>query len=140
MTTCTDPLTGVVAFTAGGDHSLALLSDDSEPKDSILPDFGQILPNVVLVGTMPGMQDRDIIDQVALSTGLSTGVATRVVEDVIAFYREPAEGYVRRRHAELQAYGKKNQEIFPTIAGELGRRLVAAPSLTERQLRRIVYG
>ena len=138
-----DDLTGVVAFIVGGDNSLALLPDDAArtaEKTQSCPISGRFLPNVVLVGTMPGMQDRDIIDQVALSTGLSTGVATRVVEDVIAFYREPAEGYVRRRHAELQAYGKKNQEIFPTIAGELGRRLVAAPSLTERQLRRIVYG
>jgi len=47
---------------------------------------------------------------------------------------------VRRRHAELQGEGRKNPEIFPLIAAELRGRLVAAPVLSERQLRRIVYG
>ncbi len=87
-----------------------------------------------------GVRDADIIERVAASTGLSPGVAARVVEDVLAFYRLPAEQYVRRRHAELQAEGKKNPEIFPLIAAELRGRLVAAPDLSERQLRRIVYG
>jgi hypothetical protein len=89
---------------------------------------------------MGGMQDSEIVDHVASSTGLPVGVAARVVEDVVAFYREPVEDYVRRRHSELKVYGKKNPEIFATIAGELAPRLVAAPTLSERQLRRIVYG
>jgi hypothetical protein len=86
------------------------------------------------------VDDADIIDRVASSTGLPTGVAARVVDDVVAFYREDVESYVRRRHARLQAYGMKNPEIFATIADELTRRVVAAPPLTQRQLRRIVYG
>ncbi|MFI7673776.1 hypothetical protein [Actinophytocola sp. NPDC049390] len=89
---------------------------------------------------MSGVRDADLIERVASSTGLSPNVAARVVEDVLAFYRLPAEQYVRRRHAELQAEGKKNPEIFPVIAAELRGRLVAAPVLSERQLRRIVYG
>jgi hypothetical protein len=40
----------------------------------------------------------------------------------------------------LRSNGKRNSEIFALIAGELGDRLVAAPELSERQLRRIVYG
>lgn len=86
------------------------------------------------------VQDADIVDRVAASTGLPPAVAARVVDDVLAFYRLPAEQYVRRRHAELQVEGRKNPEIFPLIAAELRRRLVAAPDLSERQLRRIVYG
>ncbi len=87
-----------------------------------------------------GVQDADIIDRVALSTGLPPNVAARVVGDILGFYREPVEHYVRRRHTELQAAGRKNPEILPLIADELRRRLVAAPDLSERQLRRIVYG
>ena len=34
----------------------------------------------------------------------------------------------------------KNPQIFGQIAAELDRRVVAAPPLSERQLRRIVYG
>ena len=50
------------------------------------------------------------------------------------------EDYVRLRHASLKTYGAKNPEIFLRIAEELAERVVAAPELSERQLRRIVYG
>jgi hypothetical protein len=86
------------------------------------------------------VHDRDLIDRVAASAGLSPAEAGRVIEDVLAWYREPVEDYVRRRHAHYKLYGHRNSEIFTLIAGELAGRLVAAPSLTERQLRRIVYG
>ena len=86
------------------------------------------------------MHDRELIDRVAASAGLSPAEAGRVIEDVLAWYREPVEDFVRRRHAHHKLYGRRNPEIFALIADELGGRLVAAPSLTERQLRRIVYG
>ena len=71
---------------------------------------------------------------------LEPAEAARVVEDVIAFHAEPLEGYVRRRHAELKTYGLRNPEIFARLAEELAHRVVAAPELSERQLRRIIYG
>ena len=86
------------------------------------------------------MIDPELVQRVAVSTGLSAAEAARVVDDVLAFHREPVEEYVRRRHAHLKTYGAKNAEIFAVIAGELPGRLVAAPELSERQLRRIVYG
>ena len=86
------------------------------------------------------VHDRDLIDRVAATAGLTPAEAARVIEDVLAWYREPVEDYVRRRHAHHQLYGRRNPEIFALIADELAGRLVAAPSLTERQLRRIVYG
>jgi hypothetical protein len=49
------------------------------------------------------------------------------------------EEFVRRRHAELRTYGAKHAEIFARIATELQDRVVAAPPLSERQLRRIIY-
>lgn len=84
--------------------------------------------------------DPDLVDRIATSTGLSCAEAVRVVEDVIAFHAESVEDYVRRRHAHLKTYGAKNTEIFARIAEELADRVVAAPQLTERQLRRLVYG
>ena len=81
-----------------------------------------------------------LVERVASSTGLTPAEAQRVVEDVIAFHREPVETYVRRRHAELKTFGAKNPEIFARIAGELATRVVAPPELSERQLRRIIYG
>mgnify|MGYP003529913892 CR=1 FL=1 len=63
-----------------------------------------------------------------------------VVDDVLAWYREPVEEYVRRRHAHFQLHGVRNPEAFRLIAGELRERLVAPPELSERQLRRMIYG
>lgn len=82
----------------------------------------------------------DLVAHVAATTGLTPAEATRVIGDVVAYFATPVEEVVRRRHAELQTYGAKNPEIFAQIAAELESRVVAAPRLTERQLRRIVYG
>ena len=84
--------------------------------------------------------DQNLVDHVVASTGLAPGEAARVVEDVVAYYAEPVEEFVRRRHHHLKTFGAKNPEIFGRISEELADRVVAAPELSERQLRRIVYG
>ncbi|GAA3210660.1 hypothetical protein GCM10010468_28770 [Actinocorallia longicatena] len=71
---------------------------------------------------------------------MSRGEAARVVADVLAYFGEPVEEYVRRRHAEMQARGLTNDEIFKRVGAELAARRVAPPGLSARQLRRIVYG
>ncbi|MFI0421743.1 hypothetical protein [Spongiactinospora sp. 9N601] len=85
-------------------------------------------------------QHEDLIAHLTRTSPLGRGEAARVVADVLAFFSEPVEEFVRRRHAELKARGLTNEEIFPRIAGELPQRRVAAPKLSVRQLRRIVYG
>ncbi|MGW7819161.1 hypothetical protein ACWGLF_13675 [Streptomyces puniciscabiei] len=82
----------------------------------------------------------ELVDHLARSTPLSRGEALRVIQDVLAFFDESTEDYVRRRHRELQAQGLVNAEIFEQIAADLRYRAVAPPELTLRQLRRIVYG
>ncbi|HEU5037041.1 MAG TPA: hypothetical protein VFT70_08545 [Nocardioides sp.] len=89
---------------------------------------------------MPLAPDPALVERIAASTGLAPAEAARVVEDVVAFYAEPVEDYVRRRHAHLKTYGARNDDIFARIAEELAARVVAAPRLTERQLRRMIYG
>ncbi len=84
--------------------------------------------------------DPALVARLVESTGLTAVEAARVIDDVVAFHAEPVEAYVRRRHAELKTYGARNDAIFTRIAGELAERVVASPKLTERQLRRIVYG
>jgi hypothetical protein len=87
-----------------------------------------------------GAVDPELFDRLAGSAGLTAAEAARVVQDVMAWYREPVEDYVRRRHAHHHLYGRRNPEIFELIAAELAGRVVAAPALSQRQLRRIVYG
>ncbi|WP_084958120.1 hypothetical protein [Thermoactinospora rubra] len=82
----------------------------------------------------------DLIAHLTRTSPLGPGEAARVVADVLAYFSEPVEEFVRRRHRELKARGLTNDEIFPRIAAELPARRVAAPPLTLRQLRRIVYG
>lgn len=84
--------------------------------------------------------DQQLVRHVAGSTGLPVPVAERVIADVIAYYRETTEEFVRRRHGELQQRGRKNSEIWQVITVELAERPVGAGELTERQLRRIIYG
>lgn len=86
------------------------------------------------------MPDPALVAHVVATTSLTPGEAARVVDDVIAFHAQTVEAYVRARHAHLKTYGAKNPEIFARIAEELRERVVAAPELSERQLRRIVYG
>ena len=82
----------------------------------------------------------DLVRHVAASTGLPEATAGRVVADVAAYFAEGVEEYVRRRHGEMRAMHWKNDNIWPQIAAELGTRRFGAPKLSERQLRRIVYG
>jgi hypothetical protein len=84
--------------------------------------------------------DPDLVDRLVTSTGLTAAEAVRVIEDVVAFHAEPVEDYVRRRHANLKTFGARNDEIFGVLRDELRDRVVAAPELTERQLRRMIYG
>lgn len=82
----------------------------------------------------------ELVDHLARSTPLSKGEALRVVLDVLAYFDETIEDYVRRRHRELQGQGLVNAAIFERIEADLKYRAVAPPRLTLRQLRRIVYG
>lgn len=88
----------------------------------------------------PRHPHEDLIDHLTRTTALGRGEAARVVADVLAYFSETVEEFVRRRHAELRARGLTNDVIFKRIAAELAGRRVAAPELSLRQLRRIVYG
>lgn len=63
-----------------------------------------------------------------------------MVLDVLAYFDETTEEFVRRRHRELQSHGLRNEEIFERIRHEMPHRAVAPPDLSSRQLRRLVYG
>ncbi|MGW2344009.1 hypothetical protein [Streptomyces sp. NPDC001661] len=82
----------------------------------------------------------DLIDHLTRSTALTRGEALRVIQDVLAYFDESTEDYVRRRHRELQGQGLVNAEIFERILADLRYRAVSPPELSLRQLRRIVYG
>ncbi|MFB7651110.1 MULTISPECIES: hypothetical protein [unclassified Streptomyces] len=82
----------------------------------------------------------ELVDHLTRSTPLNRGEALRVIQDVLAYFDETTEEFVRRRHRELQTQGLVNATIFERIGSELKYRAVAPAELSLRQLRRIVYG
>jgi hypothetical protein len=85
-------------------------------------------------------QHDDLVEYLAASCPLSRAEAARVVADVLGYFSELPEEYVRRRHRELKAGGSTNDLAFRQIAAEIPQRRYAAPDLSLRQLRRMVYG
>jgi hypothetical protein len=83
---------------------------------------------------------QDLVRHVAASTALDEATATRVVADVVAYFGQTVEDFVRQRHGELKDMNKRNDDIWPRLAAEVSGRRFRAGELTERQLRRIVYG
>ncbi|GGV19081.1 hypothetical protein GCM10010495_37480 [Kitasatospora herbaricolor] len=111
-----------------------------------LPEFGQDLwfrrggrLGSSLVPSSPHPHE-DLLAHLTRTSPLGPREAARVVAEVLAYFSESTEEYVRRRHGELQARGLTNEKIFARLADELPARRVAAPQLSARQLRRIVYG
>jgi hypothetical protein len=82
----------------------------------------------------------ELISYLTRTCPLSPGEAAKVVADVLGYFSEPPDGFVRRRHRELKDRGLTNEQAFEQIAAELAHRRFAAPELSLRQLRRIVYG
>lgn len=82
----------------------------------------------------------DLLDHLERTTGLAGTVAARVVDEVLTYFSESIEDFVVRRHGELRAERLRNEEIFGRIRAELGARRFAAPAMTARQIRRLIYG
>ena len=82
----------------------------------------------------------ELVTHLVRTSPLSQNEAARVVAEVLGYFGESAEEFVRRRHRELKAGGLTNEQAFALIAAELPARRVTPPQLSLRQLRRVVYG
>lgn len=89
---------------------------------------------------MPDPEITDLIKHLSRITVLSEAQSQQVVEEVLAYFNESVESFIRRRHRELQLQGLSNARIFTTIQEELSGRLFPAEKLTERKIRRVIYG
>jgi polyhydroxyalkanoate synthesis regulator phasin len=82
----------------------------------------------------------ELVNFLVRSTRLTRPEAARVVQEVLAFLDETPDSFIRRRHLALQAEGCSNNEIFSRLTAELQSLRFRAADLTERQIRRIIYG
>jgi hypothetical protein len=83
---------------------------------------------------------QDLADYLSRTTRLAPGEAQRVVQEVIGYLQETPDAYVRRRHRALQAQGLPNEAIYACLAAELSSWRFRAPALSQRQIRRMIYG
>jgi hypothetical protein len=72
--------------------------------------------------------------------GLKAEALELLLEDLWAFTEEGLEEFIRRRHAELQREGLRNEPIFKRLAAEAASGRFSRPAPSLRRLRRIVYG
>ena len=82
----------------------------------------------------------ELVTHLAGTSPLSQSEAARVISEVLGYFGESVEEFVRRRHRELKTGGLTNEQAFALIAAELPARRVTPPQLSLRQLRRVVYG
>jgi hypothetical protein len=94
-----------------------------------------------MINGVPGQPPHsDLVDHLIRTCPLSPAEAARVVADVLGYFSEPPDAFVRRRHRELKARGLTNDVAFAQIAAEMPQRRYASPEFSLRKLRRIVYG
>jgi len=82
----------------------------------------------------------ELVTYLVRSTRLTAPEARRVLDEVLAFMDETTEDFIRRRHLGLQSQGLSNPEIFARLVDEISQRRFRAANLSERQIRRIIYG
>ena len=90
------------------------------------------------------MQDehpsQELIDHLCRLGALDARQAARLLDEVLAFYAETPDAFIRRRHRELQLAGFANAAIYRRLLAELPTRRFAVTPLSERQIRRAIYG
>lgn len=82
----------------------------------------------------------ELVEHLSLHCGLDRQTAERAIAEVVSYFDEPVVNFVRRRHGELQRLGMSNSQIFGQLQRELSGRLFSGDLLSERQIRRIIYG
>ena len=82
----------------------------------------------------------DLLTHLARVSRSENGEIEKIVHETLEYFAETVEQFVARRHAELQAEELRNDAIYERIQTELRQRRFAAPALSSRQIRRLVYG
>lgn len=89
---------------------------------------------------MPDQDIDDLIEHLSRLTALSEVQSRQVVAEVLAYFNEDIELFIRRRHLELQQQGLSNARIFVTVQQELSGRLFPVEEISVRKIRRMIYG
>lgn len=83
---------------------------------------------------------RQLSRRLAAVCGLEPSLAGRVVAEVLDAFEATVDDFIAVRHDELQRQGWPNDAIYQQIRRELEGRRFRAPELSDRQIRRRIYG
>ncbi|MCK4303125.1 MAG: hypothetical protein KAY24_02705 [Candidatus Eisenbacteria sp.] len=86
------------------------------------------------------MHDSELLQHLQTVTGQGEPLLAKILEEIQSWYTRDLSTWIRDRHRELQRHGFRNREIYPRLRDESQRILVHPGPLTERQIRRIIYG
>ena len=64
----------------------------------------------------------------------------RLLEDFNYYYTLELKEFIRTRHLELKTSGLKNSQIYKQLENEVQERRFKNEALSERQIRRVIYG
>ena len=84
--------------------------------------------------------ESDLLAHLQAVTGLEPAVLRKILGEMIDWFDEDLSTWIHRRHQELRRQGLSNREIYPLLLEEARRMLVRPNSLSERQIRRLIYG
>ena len=82
----------------------------------------------------------DLINHLSRTTRLDREEARRVIREMTAYFDESLDQFVVRRHREMQADRLTNPIIFERLSEEIDARRFRVETITQRQLRRMIYG
>ena len=71
---------------------------------------------------------------------LDEALVRRLGEEFLALTEPTVREFVVRSHLRYQAQGLRNDEIFRRLRDEVSRRRFRVETLSERQIRRYIYG
>lgn len=82
----------------------------------------------------------ELINHLCRNSQLTAQEAEHLVNEVLAYFAETPEMYLRKRHQELQSNGRSNSDIFEALQHELQSRRFTCKPMSMRQIRRTIYG
>ena len=86
------------------------------------------------------MHEGELLQHLQAVTGQGERVLAKILEEIQSWYAKDLPTWMRDRHRELQRQGLRNREIYPRLQEESQGILVNPGPLTERQIRRMIYG
>jgi hypothetical protein len=85
-------------------------------------------------------REGDLLHHLQGVTGLESRVLEKILAEIDAWFDEDLTHWTRRHHRELQRQGLHNRDIYPRLREAARTALVRPGPLTERQIRRLIYG